>query len=183
MKKVLYILGELDDQDLEWLIKTGQRKRLHANDMLIEENRPIHAFYIVIEGAFSIRISAANNKEVARLGAGEVVGEMSYVDSRPPSASVVAMEDSLVLEITRTALNEKLEQDMSFATHFYRALAIFLSSRLRETTSQFGYGSAVANSSGESDMLEDDELDLDQLSSASKGGIRFDQMLKRLKGL
>lgn len=182
MKKVLYILGELNDDDLEWLIRVGTKKSLAPQDVLIQEGQPLDAFYIVVEGVFSIQIKAAGNKEVARVGAGEVLGEMSYVDSRPPSATVVAAEESMVLAISRDLLSEKLKEDMGFAAHFYRALSIFLADRLRATTSQFGYGDAD-ESVHDDDALEDDELDLDQLDSASMGGARFDQIIKRLKGI
>jgi CRP/FNR family transcriptional regulator, cyclic AMP receptor protein len=182
MKKVLYILGELNDEDLEWLIRVGEKKNMAPQEVLIQEGKAIDALYIVVEGAFSIQIQAAGNKEVARVGAGEVLGEMSYVDSRPPSATVVAAEKSLVLAIPRDLLSEKLKEDMGFAAHFYRALSIFMADRLRTTTSQLGYGEVDEEARAEG-ALEEDELDLDQLDSASMGGARFDQIIKRLKGV
>lgn len=182
MKKVLYILGELDDDDLEWLIREGTKKKVVPQDVLIQEGKAIDALYIVVEGMFSIQLKGAGNKEVARVGAGEVLGEMSYVDSRPPSATVVAVEDSMVLAVSRDKLSAKLKEDMGFAAHFYRALSIFLADRLRATTSQFGYGD-VDESAHDEDVLEDDEMDLDELDSASMGGARFDQIIKRLKGV
>ena len=180
MKKVLYILGELNDADLEWLIREGTKKKVVPQDVLIQEGQPIDALYIVVEGMFSIQLKAAGNKEVARVGAGEVLGEMSYVDSRPPSATVVAVEDSMVLAISRDKLSTKLKEDMGFSAHFYRALSIFLADRLRATTSQFGYGKV--DESADDNALAEDEMDLDELDSASMGGARFDQIIKRLKG-
>jgi len=38
---------------------------------------------------------------VAQLMSGEVIGEMSFVDSYPPSASVQALERSAVLAVPR----------------------------------------------------------------------------------
>ncbi len=181
MKKVLYILGEFNDEDLEWLIREGTKKKVAPQDILIQEGKAIDALYIVVEGMFSIQLQAAGNKEVARVGSGEVLGEMSYVDSRPPSATVVAVEDSMVLAISRDKLSAKLKEDMGFAAHFYRALSIFLADRLRATTSQFGYGKV--DESAQEDALGEDEMDLDELDSASMGGARFDQIIKRLKGV
>ena len=61
----------------------------------------------------------------------------------PPSATVKAVEDSIVISLDRNLLIDKLEEDYEFASHFYKALAIFLSSRLRSTTSMLGYGKVV----------------------------------------
>ena len=180
MKKVLYILGELDDDDIEWLIRVGTKVRLSPPSVLIEENKPIDSFFIVIEGSFGIHKKALNNQRVAQSGAGEVLGEMSFVDSRPPSATVIAEESALVLSVPRHVLSDKLKQDTRFAAHFYRAISIFLADRLRDVVGQFDPDSADDH---DDDALEDDELNLDQLGNASKGGIRFDQILKRLKEL
>ena len=182
MKKALYILGEMDDSDIQWLIGAGKKEIVAAEQTLIEEGKPIDGFYLVIEGNFSVRVRALNNKEVAQVGAGEVLGEMSYVDSHPPSATVVAIERGLVLSIPRVLLSEKLAQDMSFAAHFYRALSVFLAHRLRGTVGQLGYGEAD-DSSPDEEQMDEDELDLDELDHATMGGARFDQILRQLKDM
>ena len=41
----------------------------------------------------------------------------------------------------------------------------------------------LVEKSADDDELEEDELDLDQLDSASMGGARFDQIVKRIKGI
>jgi CRP/FNR family transcriptional regulator, cyclic AMP receptor protein len=63
------------------------------------------------------------------------MGEMSFVDQAPPSATVQAMEPSFVLDIPRRRLNAKLAEDAGFAARFYRALSMFLAARLRATNS------------------------------------------------
>jgi CRP/FNR family transcriptional regulator, cyclic AMP receptor protein len=174
MRKVLYILGELSDTDTEWLITTGRKEQLSAGDVLIYQDRPIDAVYIVLDGSLSVG-TGRGGREIARLGAGEMVGEMSFVDARPPSATVTALEQSIVLAIPRPRLVSKLEQDAGFAARFYRALAIFLSNRLRGMVSQFGYGreqQAAADSA--------DELDANVLDNVYLAGSRFDHLLKRL---
>jgi CRP/FNR family cyclic AMP-dependent transcriptional regulator len=58
---------------------------------------------------------------------------MSYVDGRPPSATVQASEQAEVLEIPRSMLTAKLEADREFSTRFFRALCVVLANRLRDT--------------------------------------------------
>jgi len=63
--------------------------------------------------------------------------EMSFVDARPSAATVTAVAPSLLLSIPHEQLAIKLEGDEGFAARFYRAIAMFLSSRLRTAVVQF----------------------------------------------
>ena len=136
MKKALYMLAAFSDRDFDWLMTAGRKKSVAAGSMLIREGEPTDALYIVLEGALAVSLEAG--KEVAQLGSGEVVGEMSFVDSRKPSATVKAAIDSLVWVIPRSQLATKLSQDRDFASHFYHAIAVFLSDRLRDTMNSQG---------------------------------------------
>lgn len=174
MRKALYILGELDDADVEWLSENGSRQHVPQGTVLIRKGEPVSKLFVVLEGRLAV--SAADGKEVASLLSGEVVGEISFVDSRPPSASVVAAEDTQVLSVPGDMLRKKLEKDPLFAARFYRALAVFLADRLRVTTARFGYGSNAE------DAHAADELSEDQIDAIDLAAVRFDQMLKRLSG-
>ncbi|HEY9856920.1 MAG TPA: cyclic nucleotide-binding domain-containing protein, partial [Stenomitos sp.] len=114
---------------------------------------------------------------IATLGAGEIVGEMSMVDDAPPSATVRALGESRVLAIPRPALSRKLSDDQGFAARFYRAMAIFLSDRLRSTTRTLGYGESV---SLDEHVRADDEIDPALLDKVALAGLRFETMLRRL---
>lgn len=175
MRKALYILSKLEDVDVEWMAKKGTVDKIPARSVLIEEGKSIDCLYITLEGELSVRLGGSNGQEIARLLSGEVVGEISFVDSRPPSATVVAVEDSFVLAVNRDVLSRKLEVDGLFAARFYRAIATFLADRLYVTTGRFGYGSHQQDA--DVDYINDDAMD--DISVAS---LRFDQLLKRLRG-
>lgn len=133
MEKVLYILGELRDSDVDWLVAVGKKTPVVAGAILIQEGYPVDTLYVLLEGALVVSISALEGRQIAQLACGEVVGEMSFVDAYPPSATVKTLEDSLVLAIPRQALADKLQKDEGFGCRFYRALAVLLSRRLRGT--------------------------------------------------
>jgi CRP/FNR family cyclic AMP-dependent transcriptional regulator len=142
MKKALYILAELSDRDFEWLMQAGRRRILHADDILIHEGEPSDALYVILTGQLGVFSAALAGEELATLTAGEIVGEMSLIDSRLPSATVKAMEESVMWAIPRTQLNAKLSKDVAFACNFYRAMAILLCDRLRTTVDHLGNSSA-----------------------------------------
>ena len=179
MRKALFFLGILNDADVEWMIATGAKQQLNPGEVLIQEGEPATSIFLVLEGVLSV-VAKAANREVARLRPGEIVGEMSFVDSRPPSATVQAVEPSSVLAIPRRGLEARLLQDASFAARFYRAIAVFLSDRLRSTVALLGYGSGQT--------LEDqasyaDEIDPAVLDNVSLAGARFDILQRRLRAI
>ncbi|MBD24650.1 MAG: cyclic nucleotide-binding protein [Candidatus Marinimicrobia bacterium] len=179
MRKVLYILGQLDDEDVNWLADVGQRRKVQPGEVLIEERKAGVEVLIVLEGSLSVSVLALG--ELARLGAGEIVGEMSLIDSRPASASVTAVEPSTVLAIPKDVIQIKLNEDIGFAARFYRAVAVFLSGRMRGTVQKLGYGSDSTDELDE-EVEAEGELDLDVLDKVHLAGARFDRMLKRLLG-
>lgn len=177
MKKVFFLLGELDDDDIDWMISTGRREEIVAGTVLIQEGEPIDTLHILLEGTLAVSVAALEGKTIARLTSGAVVGEMSFADARPPSATVQAVENSLVLSIPRHQLVEKLKKDEGFASRFYRAIAIFLSTRLRGTVRYLGYAKGqLLNEDSGSDDLSPETLDNMPLAKA-----RFDWLLRRLR--
>jgi CRP/FNR family transcriptional regulator, cyclic AMP receptor protein len=80
---------------------------------------------ITIEGSLSVTTRMTLGQEIAILSGGDVVGEMSFIDTRPPSATVFAKQTAIVLSIPRALLEAKLRLDVAFAARFYRALADF----------------------------------------------------------
>jgi CRP/FNR family cyclic AMP-dependent transcriptional regulator len=173
MRKALYFLGILNDSDIDWLVAAGGRREIATGCNLIEEGRPIDSVYLVIDGVFAVRTVALGNREVARLMSGEVMGEMSFVDQAPPSATVQAVEPSFVLDIPRRRLNIKLAEDPGFAARFYRALSMFLASRLRTTNAALAGGPPSGDTG--------DEMDFDALDNVSVASARFDWIQRRLR--
>lgn len=179
MRKVLFLLGQASDEDVEWLLTVGRKESLPDGHILIREGEPIDAVYIVLDGTLSVSVAAAGNRVVNELSSGEVVGEMSFVDSRPPSATVKAVGNAHVFAIPRSELGTKLEQDDGFAARFYRALTLFLSERLRSSVAMLGYGDGQPVITKPDDA---DELNPDVLDNVHLAGSRFSGMLQRLMG-
>jgi CRP-like cAMP-binding protein len=177
MRKVLFLFGQVNDQDIEWLVDVGETRSVAAGDILIREGQPFDAIFIVLDGTLSVEVAALGDKEINRLGCGEIVGEMSFVDARPPSATVRAIERSTVFAVPRTALATRLDENAEFAVRFYRAICLFLSDRLRSSVALMGYEGDQAL---EMDVEYEDELNPGVLDSLHLAGSRFDAMLKRL---
>lgn len=174
---MLFILGELSELDLDWLVTRGTPRTVEGGSAIIVQGQPIDSMFIILEGTFAVVAGANEDKPLAVLGSGEIVGEMSLVDQGPPSATVRAREESRVLAIARADLEQKLRTDIGFSARFHRALAIFLSDRLRNTFRSQGEGDSFSLREG---VLEDQELDPAVLDKVAIAGLRFETMLRRL---
>jgi CRP/FNR family cyclic AMP-dependent transcriptional regulator len=181
MRKVLYLFGQLDDDDVEWIFTAGKKRIAPRGDVLIRQGQPVDALFILLEGRLSVLLGR-QEREIARLNAGEMVGEMSFVDARPPSATVKALEDSTVCSLSKAVLSAKLASDMGFAARFYKALAIYLSTTVRERHRMLGYGADLPPGAFEEEENDPDELDPNVLDGVSLAGERFDRMVKRMLG-
>ena len=178
MRKVLYIFGLLTDSDIDWIARVGTRRRLKDGETLIERGKPIDSIVLVLEG--QLLVGMKDLGVVARRGVGEIVGEMSMVDSAPPSATVVAEGECLVLLLNKKILQQKLAIDLAFGSRFYRALAIFLADRLRELQQDL-LGDRREDLAGETVL--NSKLDAVIQENVSMAGERFDRMLKVLTGV
>ena len=178
MRKVLFILGELKEEDLDWLVGAGRVRRVDEGTAIIREGRTLDTFFIVLDGEFSVNVAALGGRSVALLGSGEVVGDMSLLDSRPPNATVMASAPSTVFAIPQRSVRDKLAGDSGFAARFYRALCVFLANRLSRTMAMSG---REGGASLDEDTQDEDEIAPDQLEKVSLAGARFDWFMRRLR--
>ena len=109
-----------------------QVRQGHATDQV--RCQPRGQVFLVLDANFLIQTN--KGFELAEGGLRGNPREMSLVDSRPPSASVVVVEDAFVLALDKTVIQEKLDTDTGFASRFYRSIAIFLSQRMRSTVGE-----------------------------------------------
>jgi CRP-like cAMP-binding protein len=168
MRKVLSILGQLSDEDVEWIARQGQKMECPVGHILITAGQPVTHLFILLDGEVAVLLP--NGTELVRVGSGEILGEMSLVDKSPPSASARITEKATFLSINQDVLRNKMDADPVFAAHMYRAIACFLSMRMRATISNLGYGKSGGSLD---DEMEVDEEILDKLHLA---GARFERM-------
>jgi small-conductance mechanosensitive channel len=130
------ILGLLQSVDLLALIPLEQirglareaaPRRFGKDERVITEGDQGNTFYVVAQGSVSVRVGRPE-VEVTRLGRGQYFGEMSLLTGERRAASVIALEDSLLLEIARPTFARILSQVPELAA----ALADLLARRRTE---------------------------------------------------
>jgi len=128
------LLSKLPDEDIDWIMSFGEELHLPAKMVLVNENTEIDYLYFVLKGLFSVNITLYSTNPIALLGPGKIIGELSFIDNRTTSASVIAIEASSVYSIPRKLIKKRMKDDQGFGLRLYKALCEITAGRLRATS-------------------------------------------------
>ena len=86
------------------------KRQLKKGEVLIKEGEPGNDLYLLTQGCLKVyKDKKSTQYEVATIFPGQVVGEMSFLDNKPRSASVKATKDTTVAIIPRAYYQEFLQ--------------------------------------------------------------------------
>lgn len=99
----LAFFTEFDDVELWEVLRISVWRSVEAGALLIREGDADQRFGIVVEGEVEVSVEG---RRVVRLGAGEVFGELAWLDnlSHRHMTTVVAVERTIFLEVNPSAL-------------------------------------------------------------------------------
>jgi CRP/FNR family cyclic AMP-dependent transcriptional regulator len=118
----------LGSAQLDWVAQRAHRRVFAAGTNLMTIEQPGEAVYVILHGTVKIHVEQGERDVILSiLGAGDLLGEMSLIDSVGRSASAVTLEDSLLLWMDRATFNYILDNFQSVA----RSLVKILSARVR----------------------------------------------------
>ena len=131
------------------------KRVFNTGEVVCKEGEKGGTLYLIERGAVSVDKKAfegeATSKVVARLGAGDFFGEMSFLQGLPHSATVTAQEESTLMLLSRSTLDDLIRKEPAAAVNEVLNLAMGLSGRLRSTTREmvtvYEIARAVANAS------------------------------------
>ena len=104
-------------------------RRYAAGEVIFSENDEGETAYIVVHGRVEVlKMLEGQHVHLAYLGAGEPFGEMGVIDEKPRSATVVAVEETVVRELHRDDLFQILQAHPEVALRLLKVLF----ERLRE---------------------------------------------------
>ena len=93
-------------------------------EVITKQGAEAHWLYLVDDGNVSVRVTDQGlEKEVAQLKGPAFFGEMSLMTGDPRNATVVALEDTLLLELDRADFAQHLKQHPEFAAPLAEMLA------------------------------------------------------------
>jgi CRP/FNR family cyclic AMP-dependent transcriptional regulator len=132
LKKVQIFTG-LSQEELKSIAALCQERTLNEGDTILSEGESTRELFIIAQGMVEVTLGRDENvMPLMRLGAGQLVGEMSLVDRGVRSATATAVSDDTVLYVVpHAAFLALCEEDNHIGFVVMRNLAAELSLRLR----------------------------------------------------
>jgi CRP-like cAMP-binding protein len=125
--------------ELEHLLAAGVERRLAAGEVLRRVGDLDESLFIVISGRLDVQgESGADRVVLASLTPYAACGEMSLATGYPRTADLVAAAESVVLELSREAIDQALADLPHVAVRLWRNVAGLLARRLARTNSLVG---------------------------------------------
>ena len=98
---------------------------LEANKVLLREGEESHSMYLLQEG--QLKITKRTGDEEVLLGfihSGELVGELSFLDQRPRSATVTAVTDCELIQIPLKVKEDVMKSTPKWMEAFIETLVV-----------------------------------------------------------
>jgi CRP-like cAMP-binding protein len=130
------IFAGLPDENLRQISSKCRIARFNANDVIIRENTPGKDIMITLRGR--VRVVLGLDKEpldVVEFGPGNCIGEVSVIGILNHSASVIAVEETDMLVVSKQLLMDIFKEDKELFSVLILNIARELARRLHFTDS------------------------------------------------
>ncbi|GAB4146049.1 MAG: hypothetical protein Fur0046_23870 [Cyanobacteria bacterium J069] len=180
------LLQELDSSDLNWLMQSAMHMSIPSETILAEPDQPADQICFILEGMVAIAspvrqtvfapsfVEPADSQSwsmttLSQIPSGDLVSLHALLDSKPLPYAVISESQCQVLSIPRSLFLQKLQDDLSFAAHVYRTVAMLLSARNQRLVREFEYQNLTAGRSPLRQAItlfaELQDIDLDWLAA------------------
>ena len=118
------IFAQLDPSDLEDISHLAVTRAFPKNAVIVTEGDLGNSMYIIAKGRVKVFLTSEEGKEVIlnTLGPDESFGELALLDEEPRSASVMTLEPSSLVIISRPSFERCLADKPKIAVGLIRAL-------------------------------------------------------------
>jgi len=130
--KDISLFSAIDDESLKYLERVAAKKSFPKNTILFTKGDETDSLYIIQSGKVKTIIIDEEGKEMilSTLGAGEYFGEMSLIDKKPRSATVMTKTPTQMLIIHRDDFLKVFKSNPDMVYDLFKVLL----KRLRKAT-------------------------------------------------
>lgn len=131
----IQLLRDVDEEALKRVQEAGEIVSVPAGERIIEEGAVPQNLVLLITGKLEVFVpdpaDRSRGNRLATIIPGDSCGEYGFIDKRPASASVKAVEDSEVFIIANKDFDALMRQNHELERNVYRNLLSTLVNRLR----------------------------------------------------
>lgn len=126
--KSIDLFSQIPGEDLAAIALISTEQRREPGEEIFAEGEAGDALYLVIDG--KVRVHKAD-RVIAELGERECFGEMAILDAAPRSATVTAVTDTNLLQLTREDFEDIMAEKPEIATGIIKVLTRRLRDAIR----------------------------------------------------
>lgn len=131
------IFGGIREDILEFLLQVSHVVSVKSGDFFFHENEPGTSMFVLESGKAAVmKLWKGRQRLLRYFEQGDCFGEMALMDLCPRSASVVASEDCVAVEIPASCLYQIHKKDLEQFTLIQMNMGREVSRRLREADDQ-----------------------------------------------
>jgi CRP/FNR family cyclic AMP-dependent transcriptional regulator len=113
----------LTPTQLDWVAHRAHRRVFSTGTNVLTIEQPGEAVYVILHGTVKIHVEQGGRDVILSiLGSGDLLGEMSLIDSVGRSASAVTLEDSLMLWMDKNTFEYLLDNFPQVSRNLVRIL-------------------------------------------------------------
>ncbi len=127
--RTVSLFSACSTKELEKVAKASDEIHMTAGTLIVDQGQTGREAFIVLDGEIEIK---RNNRKVATLGSGAVVGELSLLDHGPRTATAICSTDCTLLVIDQRRFLGVLDAVPAITHKLLSALA----ARIRELDRQ-----------------------------------------------
>jgi len=116
-----------DPSALTWIIPHCELQTVVPETVILEPTTQNNTVYFILEGRAEVQLEWQGQKAINYLKPGQCIGEMSIIEGAPPSAKVVASEETTLLTLPGDILWQLIDRSHAVSKN----LIHMLSSRIR----------------------------------------------------
>jgi tetratricopeptide (TPR) repeat protein len=107
-KAIPYLFADFGQEELEMAISLAKVKNFKAGDVIWREGEMGSSILCITSGKVEVKAKNLFGKEVklAELKERDFLGEVAYITKKPRTATIIALEDTEVLEFEESAMDE-----------------------------------------------------------------------------
>ena len=135
LKKNYIFFADFTEDELFTIFSMSNKEKFEKGGIIIQEGSSGAKMYVILKGSVLITKTVEEKQvEVKRLKAGECFGEMTIVDKMPRSATVSALEPTLLIAINEIVLRTSKPE---LCLKLYKSLASMISEKLRARDTEY----------------------------------------------
>lgn len=162
------LLNILSARDIGWMIAVGEQREIAANSILVDPAQLSDSVILLLEGTIALEMPSLSSTEPPlslQRSPGTLLGSLATLNGWALPAIARTCTPAQIIAIPTALLDEKIQQDPTFAAHLYSAIAhlliqqLYLLSRCSPEANHSLYPFQIRDASTVFAELQDHDLD------------------------